>query len=158
MATTVRRATPGEAEALVELRAQIFIAINSDFADGDEWRERAATWYRRQLAGTESAAFVAETGQSLLVATAIGEIHHRVPSPSNPSGSRGHLSNVVTMPGWQRRGLARACVEQVVTWFREETDVPFVDLFATSDGEPLYESLGFQERPYPSMRLNVPRP
>lgn len=155
MTVTVRRATPDDTDALVGLRAQMFAAINASAVPDGEWRVLATTWFRRGLAGTETAAFVAETGAGLLVAAAIGEVQHRPPSPSNPSGIRGHLSNVVTLPEWQRRGLARACVESALTWFQEQTDVASVDLFASSDGGPLYERLGFRERPFPAMRLDV---
>lgn len=75
----------------------------------------------------------------------------------DPHGVTGHLSNVVTDPAFRRTGLARACVEQLLTWFRDATDAIDVDLFATENGADLYESLGFDGRPNLSVRLSFRR-
>ena len=52
----------------------------------------------------------------------------------------------------RRRGYARACMEELLQWFRER-GVPHVDLNASAEAEALYASLGFVRKPDPSMRL-----
>jgi GNAT superfamily N-acetyltransferase len=91
------------------------------------------------------------------VAAALGEVSRHAPSPWNPSGVKGHVSNVVTEPAYRRLGLARACVEQLLAWFREETATGEVDLAATECGAGLYESLGFTGGPTTAMSLAVRR-
>jgi GNAT superfamily N-acetyltransferase len=91
------------------------------------------------------------------MATALGQVTRHAPSPANPSGVSGQLSNVVTDPEYRRLGLSRACVEQLLTWFRDVTDANDVGLFATDCGASLYESLGFGGRPNPAMSLNLQR-
>jgi ribosomal protein S18 acetylase RimI-like enzyme len=86
-----------------------------------------------------------------LAACALGIIEHRLGSPNNPLGRRGHVSNVATDPEYRRRGYARACMVALLGWF-EERSVPAVDLSASPDGRPLYETLGFELRDLPSMR------
>jgi ribosomal protein S18 acetylase RimI-like enzyme len=68
-----------------------------------------------------------------------------------------HLFNVSTMPAWRGRGYARACVDAVVTWVREETTAGTVGLSATAEGSGIYRALGFTEPRYPAMRLAIPR-
>ena len=67
------------------------------------------------------------------------------------------MSNVVTVPTFRGRGLARGCLEALVEWFRDSTAVHDVNLSATADGSMLYHRLGFAERAYPSMRLTIDR-
>ena len=82
-------------------------------------------------------------------------VEHPAPSPSNPVGVRGHVSQVSTLPAFRRRGYARACLTALLDWFERETDARRLDLHATTDGEPLYRSLGFARSPYPSLRLRL---
>ncbi len=67
------------------------------------------------------------------------------------------MSNVVTVPAFRARGLARGCVEALMEWFRDSTAVRDVNLSATADGAVLYRRLGFTERSFPSMRLTLDR-
>lgn len=52
-------------------------------------------------------------------------------------------------------GTRRMCLTALLTWFRDGTAAGAVELSATSDGVELYESLGFQQRRYPTMRLGL---
>lgn len=155
--TTIRRAEPGDAEALTDLRAQMFEAMRTPADQDSTWSSRSAAWFSEHLADGSAAAFVAETESGRLVAAALGRLLQDVPGPTNPHGVSGHVSNVVTAPDHRRRGHARACLRHLLAWFRDETAAARVDLTATSDGERLYESLGFRTRPHPSMRLRVER-
>lgn len=155
--TTIRRAGPDDAEALADLRAQMFEAMGTPADQDSTWSSRAAAWFCEHLADGSAAAFVTETESGRLVAAALGQLRREVPGPTNPHGISGHVSNVVTDPEHRRRGHARACLQQLLAWFRDETAAARVDLLATSDGERLYESLGFRTRPHPSMRLRVER-
>lgn len=158
MATTIRRAEPSDAAGLTELRAIMFEAMGHSVAAGGVWRMNARAWFERNLATADAAAFVAESVNGELVAAALGTIGHNVPSPSNPAGVRGHVSNVVTCPEWRRNGLARLCVDHLLRWFDNHGSVGSVDLFATGEGAELYRGFGFEQRPHPAMRLELPLP
>jgi ribosomal protein S18 acetylase RimI-like enzyme len=60
-------------------------------------------------------------------------------------GSTGYLDNVVTVPAFRRRGVARAAVTSAVTASLEGGDA-HVFLLAENAGDPqrLYERLGFR--------------
>ena len=153
----VRRAVAADAPALVALRAAMYedMGDSSDAPDG-AWRAAAEAWFRAWLPRTdEVAAFVVEEPGVGPVACALGLVEHPPPSPSNPVGVRGHVSQVSTLPGFQRRGYARACLTALLDWFDRETDARRLDLHATAVGEPLSRSLGFAPSPYPSLRLRL---
>jgi GNAT superfamily N-acetyltransferase len=122
---------------------------------GSVWLAETREWFTTQLATSDVAAFVAQTPDGELVAGALGQVTRHAPSPANPSGVSGQLSSVVTDPEYRRLGLSRACVEQLLTWFRDFTDANDVGLFATDCGASLYESLGFAGRSNPAMSLNI---
>ncbi len=157
MTALIRRATPEDAAALVALRAAMFDDMGEDTGAADApWRVGAAAWFRRELGRVdEVAAFVAEVPDAGVVASALGLLEHPAPSPANPSGVRGHVSQVSTLPGHRRRGHARACLVALLDWFEHDTDARRLDLNATGDGEPLYRALGFVPAPYPSLRRRL---
>ena len=153
----VRRAVADDAAALVRLRAAMYDDMGeATGAPEAPWRPAAEAWFVARLPRThEIAAFVVDEPGAGPVACAFGVVEHPAPSPSNPVGVRGHVSQVSTLPAFRRRGYARACLTALLDWFERETDARRLDLHATTDGEPLYRSLGFARSPYPSLRLRL---
>jgi ribosomal protein S18 acetylase RimI-like enzyme len=90
-----------------------------------------------------------------VVSCAAGVCDQHVPGPGNPGGVRGNVFNMSTDPGHRHRGYARACLEALLDWFRDETAAGVIDLNATDDGIALYRSLGFTESRYPYLRLQL---
>lgn len=66
--------------------------------------------------------------------------------------------NMSTDPQHRRRGYARACLDGLLAWFRDETEARVINLNATGDGTALYRSLGFAEPRYPAQQLRLARP
>ncbi|MFE6134437.1 GNAT family N-acetyltransferase, partial [Streptomyces sp. NPDC056437] len=67
---------------------------------------------------------------------------------------RPYVFSVATDRDMRRRGHSRACMEALLAWF-EKRGVRKIDLRASSEGEPLYTSLGFARTPDPAMRLTL---
>jgi GNAT superfamily N-acetyltransferase len=65
--------------------------------------------------------------------------------------------NMSTDPHHRHRGYARACLNALLTWYRNETEATVINLNATGDGVALYRSLGFTEPRYPALQLRVPK-
>jgi len=55
---------------------------------------------------------------------------------------RGNIVNVYTRAEYRRRGIARALVQQALTWCRE-SGITYVILHASPEGRSIYESMGF---------------
>jgi GNAT superfamily N-acetyltransferase len=149
-----RRATPADAEELVRLRKVMqdsHIGPNPDVS----WQPAAVDTLGKKLADPagDLTAFVVERPGGL-AACAVGTIEYRLGGPGNPHGMSGYVFSVATDPDMRRRGYSRACMEALLAWFRER-GVSKIDLRASSDGEPLYASLGFVRTPDPAMRLTL---
>jgi GNAT superfamily N-acetyltransferase len=151
----VRRATGEDAPEVLRLRQ---VMIDSVFAAdaSTAWHSASLPVLRARLAEPDGdfAAFVVEHPErpGALGALAAGTEEYRIGRAGNPQGRVGHVFSVATDPDVRRRGYARACMEELLRWFRER-GVAQVDLNASAQAEPLYASLGFVRKPDPSMRL-----
>ncbi|GAB3053628.1 GNAT family N-acetyltransferase [Intrasporangium mesophilum] len=153
----IRRATRDDIDAVIRLRALMFSAMGVPGVDDDGWRRAAMEWLERELSGRHTLVVLAQGPDGHVVAGAMGALRFETPSPVNPNGVWGLLNNVATEPHARRHGLARACVEGVLAWFRDETPATVIELFATGEGAGLYEDLGFTRTAWPAMRLRLPR-
>lgn len=146
----VREATGADREAWVGLRASMFRAMGVPGVDDLSWRRAAESWYDERGAGVRIVV-VEVAGE--VVATAMGERRRRAPSPGSPSGVEVLVSNVSTFE--HRRGLGHgaAAFAEVMRWVREESGADRAELFATGDGQAIYERAGFAIHEWPAMRL-----
>jgi ribosomal protein S18 acetylase RimI-like enzyme len=153
----VRRAVPDDAPALTALRRSMLEAMGVPGLSGEAWQRDCTEWFRVRLARVDAfAAFVVD-GADGPVASAVGDLQEHAPEPWNPTGLRGHVFNVSTLPSARRRGYARACVERLQQWFLEEQTVTRVELSATPDGRAVYEALGFAEPTGHALIWRIPR-
>lgn len=74
--------------------------------------------------------------------------------PKAPKGRFGRIINVLTWQEYRRQGLAREIMQALIQKARE-LDLAYLDLDASPEGQPLYESLGFRlvHTEHPPMRL-----
>ena len=138
-----RAATAGDAPELVRLRVLMLTAMAGGTAPPPgPWLTATEETLRRRLAEAEPtmAAYVVALGGEAteayegarrklaahanvrpgeLAACAVGTIEERLGTPGNPGGLSGHLFNVCTDPGQRRRGYARACMQELLRWYRE---------------------------------------
>ena len=155
MTVHYRRATPDDAEQLVELRAVMIESMTGAPTSPDEpWWRAAVEWFREHLGGDEVVAFVADD-DGRLVAGAVGIRDRRPPRLANLTGWNGHVSSVATRPEARRRGHARAVVELLLTWF-DENGISQQDLSSSREAEELYLALGFDDHPQRYLRRRTP--
>ncbi|MEU3856200.1 GNAT family N-acetyltransferase [Streptomyces sp. NPDC028722] len=158
--SSVRRARPEDAAEVLRLRQ---LMIDSLWGDGSPGPAGAADWYAeslptlRERLGEEDgdfAAFVVDRAgrPGALAALVAGTVEYRIGKAGNPRGRVGYVFSVATDPDARRRGYARACMTELLAWFRAR-GAGHVLLNASPEAEPLYASLGFTRDPDPSMRL-----
>jgi hypothetical protein len=154
----VRVATPADADALVELRAVMFEAMGlpADAVADPAWRLASRAWFAERVEAPEVRVVVADVAGDV-VSAAVGEVTALIPGPNAPNGRVGLISNVATRHTHRRLGLAAACTDDLLRWFRHDTDVTRVDLFATPGGARLYSPRGFRPRGFEGMCLRVVR-
>ena len=73
-------------------------------------------------------------------------------SPRNFTPRRAWILNIYVEPAYRRQGFARAVIEALLHWCREN-GFQSVALHASEHGRSLYEKIGF--RPTNEMRLNL---
>ena len=74
----------------------------------------------------------------------IGLVLHSVPpSTACQDCVKAYIMNIVTLPGFRRRGIAAALLGRVLETVRSE-GLQRVYLHATADGRALYEQAGFR--------------
>lgn len=64
------------------------------------------------------------------------------PHPIDPRPQRAWVVNMYTEPEYQRRGLARRLVQEMIDWCRSQ-GMRYLYLHASDAGRSLYESMGF---------------
>lgn len=147
----VREAIDADVDAWVELRAEMFRSMGVE-VDASDWRVEARRWF---FARTDDVRIVVAEIDGEVVATAMGERRHRAPSPASPHGLEVLVSNVSTLAGARGRGHGGAVLEELMRWVREESGAERAELFATGDGQRLYERVGFAVHAWPAMRLGL---
>ncbi|MFB0617144.1 GNAT family N-acetyltransferase [Streptomyces sp. AGS-58] len=158
--SSVRRARPDDAAEVLRLRQ---LMIDSLWGDGSAGPAGAADWHAeslptlRERLGEEDgdfAAFVVDRAgrPGALAGLVAGTVEYRIGRAGNPRGRVGYVFSVATDPDARRRGYARACMTELLAWFRAR-GAGHVLLNASPQAEPLYASLGFTRDPDPSMRL-----
>lgn len=152
-----RRAVPEDAAEVLRLRQVMIDSLWSAGGTGPtDWHAESLPTLRERLGETDGdfAAFVVDDPgrPGTLAALVAGTTEYRIGKAGNPHGRVGHVFSVATDPDARRRGYARACMEELLGWFRER-GAGHVLLNASPEAEPLYTALGFTRDPDPSMRL-----
>ncbi|WP_328434918.1 GNAT family N-acetyltransferase [Streptomyces sp. NBC_00425] len=163
----VRRALPEDAAEVLRLRQVMIDSVSpGDVSPGGpaggsaggsvDWHAESLPTLRARLADPDGdfAAFVVEHPErpGALAALVVGTIEYRIGRSLNPHGTIGFVFSVATDPDARRRGYARACMDELLAWFRARGAAQ-VHLTASADAAPLYASLGFRPKPDPLMEL-----
>jgi GNAT superfamily N-acetyltransferase len=135
----LRRATPNDAEALARLRGVMHTSMGDRLTD--VWYDECVAAFRRRTATEEFRAYVVEV-DGAVVSSGSGWFEEHLPSPYLLSGMRGHIASMSTDPEHRRQGYGRDVFAALMEWFTS-IGIARVDLRATEDGRPLYESFGF---------------
>jgi ribosomal protein S18 acetylase RimI-like enzyme len=138
-----RRAVLGDVGELTRLHVEVGAGRVVD----EGWRSTLGNDLARRLLQRDPdlAAFVIDApDKSGLASAAVGFIHRGLCRPGHPTGLTAHLSSLVTVPAWRRRGYATA----VVSAFCQEASTrgcSRVTLYASDKAWALYKALDFKE-------------
>ena len=86
-------------------------------------------------------AWIALDGETLAAAGFL-QVIQVMWQPAAPEGNYGRIINILTWPEFRHQGLAREIMQALIQKARE-LDLAYIDLDASPEGQPLYESLGF---------------
>jgi ribosomal protein S18 acetylase RimI-like enzyme len=140
---TYRAATTEDIETLAALRWQMETERREPASTSDEYAQAYRQDVTPQLASGFYRAWLAEADGEP-VACAVLIIIDMPPSSQQLHRKRGYVSSVYTRPEFRSQGIARRLMETLVASARENGIVKLL-LNASSMGEPLYLSMGFQK-------------
>lgn len=135
----VRLATVSDAPELVRLGGTMYVAIGMSLTE--EWRTRVLSDIERRL-GVDLWGWVIDGEPGTLAACALVDRHPRLAPPGEEASWRGYVQWVATDPPYRRRGCARALMTALMRWAADQ-GVKVVELNASDEGRPLYESMGY---------------
>lgn len=137
----IRPATPADAPVLTELRRVMHDTINGPHPT--DWMPACEQMTRHRLTSDPSFhAYLTEI-DGTVVAAATGETRARFPSPESPATVAGFVIAVSTLPGYRGRGIGGTLVHHLTEQFLA-SGCERVSLFASRQGAPLYEELGYE--------------
>jgi len=139
----IRPATPLDLDVVLRHRRRMFEEMG--FRDPEALEgmlEVSATLLGRGLEDGSYRGWLAEAPDGRVVAGGGVIILTFQPHPVDPRPRRAWVVNMFTEPEYQRRGLARRLVQEMIDWCRAE-GMRYLYLHASDAGRPLYESLGF---------------
>ena len=142
----VRRAVAADAVEITRLRRLMFTAMGVD-CDTVDWEPACIEFFRQRLGTDDVVAMVVDAPDGDgLAASGVIELTHTIPSPRARHGTSAYISTISTDPRWRRRGMAAAIMDALLDVARA-AGTDNVELHATAEGRPLYERLGFRDRP-----------
>jgi GNAT superfamily N-acetyltransferase len=150
---TIRQATVHDIPDLVRLRRHMFESMGYDDPLQLDAVDRASSaYFARAIPRDEFYGWLALTPKGEAVGSGGAAIDQHPPGPNDLSGRVGYIMNVVTLPAYRRRGIARRVMQTILRWL-EEQGIERVTLHATEMGRPLYAELGFKSSN--EMRLRI---
>ena len=146
----IREASLGDVDALVHQRIAMFSDMGRTF-DRDDVDRAFRAWLATQMpAGVYHAWLVEDADTGAIVAGGGLSILPWPPGPSYMVDRLAFVYNVYVEPPHRRRGLAKRVMDAIHAFCRAHA-ITSVALNASEDGQPLYESLGYQVTPSPMM-------
>jgi GNAT superfamily N-acetyltransferase len=150
---TIRPATTADVELIVHHRREMFRAMG--FLDDAALERMAATcrpYFSRALAEGSYRGWMAVSADGSTVGGGGIVLMAWPGNPRDPQARRAMILNMYVEPQFRRRGIARTLMQTMIDWCRAERFAT-VELHASDEGRPLYESMGFQ--PTNEMRLRL---
>lgn len=150
----IRVATIDEIDVLIDLRLAMFNAMGYE----GHVLERAIipmrNYFEQHMPTGAFRIWVAEH-QGKPIASIGLVIHSIPPSPKNLVGKEAYVMNLITLPKYRRRGIAKRLLLHILDVVRCE-GIPSASLHGTAAGRPLYEQLGFTiSGDVPEMQLTL---
>ncbi|MBQ8163716.1 MAG: GNAT family N-acetyltransferase [Clostridia bacterium] len=140
----IRKTNFNDVGLLVKLRMDYLLNQNKEDSLGniEKLQSDLFAYFQKSIEDQNFLAIVAEEN-NIVYSTAFLSIADRPPRTSNESSRIGTIYNVYTYPQYRKQGVATKVVEALC----EEAslfNISTIDLYASNEGKPLYERLGFQ--------------
>lgn len=137
----LRRARLDEYLAAAEMRQQMSVEHDGSFdARSAGWRARYCAYFAGKQGAGKGQLFLAFDGERAIGMAIISLLENYRTEIFNVRFA--YVNSVYVYPEYRRQGIARRLMQMAMEWARE-LGCTQVRLRASSEGRPLYESLGF---------------
>ncbi|MEK5186753.1 GNAT family N-acetyltransferase [Solibacillus sp. FSL R5-0449] len=136
-----RLATTEDMEILIDLRKRLLVEEGQTVSSNID--EQLRSFFDKQLNSNQFVQWIIEEEKRAIATGGIQFISFP-PSYSNPTGIRGYILNMYTVPESRGRGLAKQLVERLLAE-AQERNVHHIFLISSPMGKPLYKKIGFKE-------------
>jgi GNAT superfamily N-acetyltransferase len=156
MTFVIRPAVLADSAVLTRMRLDFVQASHPECPMGDELAQATRAFFDARLVAPGVLSFWVAEANGQVVAHAVMTLFQRLPNLGNVTGREGYISNLVTLPGYRRRGIAAALMAAMTAEARE-LGMGRLWLYASAEGEPLYAGLGYSQAvsDVPMMELNL---
>jgi len=139
----VRRATVADAALVTHLRTVFLSEIDGEMTPSVAvaLSEATETYMKTALMDGSFLAWLGEA-EGAVVATSGFIVQPFLPSTQNPSGLRGYIRNMYTVPAWRGRGAASALLAEIMR-YAASRNLRRLYLHATEQGFPIYARARF---------------
>jgi GNAT superfamily N-acetyltransferase len=148
MSYLIREATLDDVDALVRHRIGMFTDMGLTL-DVPALDTAFRTWLAEKMPAGIYRAWLVEAEGDAIAGGGIS-ILPWPPGPNYMGDTIAIVYNLYTEPAHRRRGLARRLMNTIHAWAADH-GITSVALNASRDGQPLYESMGYQVTPTPMM-------
>jgi len=149
---TIRIATVADIPTLLRHRRLMWWDMGRrDEAALDLMQEAAGEYFATEVADGSYRGFLAVDGTGVAIGGGGIVISHWPAIPGQRRPHRAMILNVYVEREHRRRGVARALMEAMIAWCREN-GFASVGLHPSDEGRPLYEHLGFK----PTNEMSLP--
>ena len=149
MSYRVREATLGDVDVLVRHRIGMFTDMGLTL-DVPALEASFRVWLADRMPAGIYRAWLMEADDGTIAAGGGVSILPWPPGPNYMGDTIAIVYNLYTEPAHRRRGLARQLMTTIHEWAADH-GITSVALNASRDGQPLYESMGYQITPTPMM-------
>ena len=140
----IRKANPNDLSVIVDYRIVMFQTFVKEPYDWEAVRDFEIKYFQEKMQANQFAAWVAETGEGAIIATAAISFYETAPKPWNLESKYAFISSMYTEPEYRRQGIGGSLLKEALGFSRSK-GITHATLHASKSGKSLYESFGFED-------------
>ena len=144
METTIRAATPNDAEMLARLRYEFRSSIHQPAMSVEEFLPRCTAWMVDRLQRSAWQCWIAQYNDTI-VGNLWCSLIEKIPNPIAEPELHAYITNFYVRPDCRGQGVGSSLLETALGWCRDR-NVDAVILWPTEQSRSLYERHGFMVR------------
>lgn len=152
---SIRRASLEDVEALVQLR--LALQLESGHLTQDTMvtaLKQATHQYLMEALPKETFIVWVAEAEGKIVASSGLIFFQKPPSENNLSGLEAYILNMYTLPPWRGQGIATRLLHELMQ-FVKQTRAHRIWMYATQDGKPIYEKVGFVRKTRHTLEMEL---